>query len=188
MNEPDLRIVDEALIIERTRVDPDAFEEIYNRYKGPMYRMCVRAVGNSDLANDLTASVFLRAFERMDHYQPRPNSTFRAWLFTLGRNVLLDHWRQGNRIITWGDDEPLLVDGDPGPEEIALTHIQLDEVRAVLETLNERHRSIVEFRLSGLTTREIAEALDMTIPALKSAQTRAYATIRSRLNTKGVQQ
>lgn len=185
MNDPDLRLVDDAMIIERTRTDPDAFEQIYLRYKGPIYRMCLRAVGETELAHDLTASIFLRAFDRLDHYQHRPGSTFRSWLFAIGRNIVLDHWRQGTPPIAWGDDMPLLIDDRPGPEEMVLTRIELNEVRDVLQTLNERHRSIVELRLSGLTTREIADVLGITISALKSAQTRAYATIRLRLTPNG---
>lgn len=188
MTDADLRIVDEALMIERARNDPDAFEQIYDRYKGPIYRMCLRAVVDTDLAHDLTASIFLRAFERLHRYQPKPGATFRSWLFAIGRNIVIDHWRQGNQVAIFGDDEPLLIDSDPGPEEIVLTRIELDEVREVLGSLTERHRSIVEFRLSGLTTREIADALGITISALKSAQTRAYANIRTRLAAKGVQQ
>lgn len=187
MTEPDLRIVDETLLVERSRTDPDAFEQMYDRYKGPIYRMCLRAVGETELAHDLTASIFLRAFERLDRYQPRPGATFRSWLFAIGRNIVLDHWRQNRQVALWGDDEPLLTETAPGPEEIALTRIELEEVKAVLETLNERHRSIVEFRLSGLTTREIANALGITISALKSAQSRAYANIRARLANEGDQ-
>lgn len=188
MNDSDLRLVDDNLLVERARNDPDAFEQIYEAHCGPIYRMCLRASGDPDIADDLTASIFLKAFERLDQYTPRTGSTFRSWLFTLARNTVHDHWRRNNRVSTWGDDEPVLIESDPGPEEIALARIELGEVRAVLETLNDRHRTIVEFRLSGLTTREIADALNITISALKSAQTRAYANIRARLIPNGVQQ
>ncbi|MCO5219182.1 MAG: sigma-70 family RNA polymerase sigma factor [Thermomicrobiales bacterium] len=185
MSEPELRIVDEEMLIEHARHDPDAFAVIYERYADPVYRMCLRAAGDPDVADDLTATVFLKAFERLDNYHPRPDSTFRAWLFAVARNALLDYWRRNRRVISWGEEEIVIVDQAPGPEEIALSRISLAEVRTVLATLNNRHRSIVEFRLSGLTTQEIASALDMSIPALKSAQTRAYASIRKHLAPKG---
>ncbi|MCO5225102.1 MAG: hypothetical protein M9953_07185 [Thermomicrobiales bacterium] len=57
-------------------------------------------------------------------------------------------------------------------------------MRAALITLSDRHRSIVELRLSGLATKEIAATLGMSVPALKSAQTRAYTAIRELLNGK----
>lgn len=187
MREPDLRLVDDELLVERARTDVDTFEAIYIRYGAPVYRMCLRACGDPDLADDLTANIFLKAFERLDRYQPRPGSTFRSWLFTIARNTVLDHWRRNNRFISLGDDLPTVFDTDPGPEEIALTRIEIAEVREILSTLNERHRSIIEFRLSGLTTREIAGIMGITISALKSAQSRAYANIRQQLTRTGDQ-
>lgn len=185
MSEPDLRIVNEEMLIEHARHDPDAFAPIYEHYAAPVYRMCLRACGDPDVADDLTATVFLRAFERLDTYRPRHESTFRAWLFAVARNTVLDYWRRNHRTTSWGEEEYIIIDDAPSPEEIALSRITLSEIRIALATLNNRHRSIIEFRLSGLTTQEIASALDMTIPALKSAQTRAYASLRRHLAPKG---
>lgn len=187
MNEPDLRVIDDELLIEWARIDMDAFEAIYFRYSGPVYRMCLRACGDPDTADDLTSIVFLKAFERLDQYRRQPKGTFRAWLFAIVRNALLDHWRRSKRVTNFAEDAPEVSDGDPGPEEITLSRIELAEVRDILSSLTDRHRSIVEFRLSGLTTREISEALGITISAVKSAQTRAYANIRSRLAHQGAQ-
>ena len=186
MPDRDLRLLDDELLVERSKSAPDEFRHIYDLYSGSIYRMCLRACGDPDLADDLTAAIFLKAFERLHQYRYRDGSTFRSWLFKLARNSVHDHWRKNSRISTWGEDEPVLIEDSPGPEEIALSRIELAEVRAILETLNDRHRSIVEYRLSGLNTREIADALGITISALKSAQTRAYANIRARLSTKGV--
>lgn len=76
---------------------------------------------------------------------------------------------------------PEYADDEPGPEDVALTRIEMDEVYLVLEMLPERQRSIVEFRIAGLTTREISDVLGMSISAVKSAQTRAYTQIRTQL-------
>lgn len=185
MTSPELQLVDDALLVEHARSNVEAFEAIYSRYNGPVYRMCLRATGDPDTADDLTSVVFLKAFERLDQYRQRRIGTFRAWLFTIARNSMLDHWRRGKRLTDFADALPDLPDADPGPEDIALTHIEFDSVCAVLAILPERHRSIIEFRIAGLTTREISDALGMSISAVKSAQTRAYANIRSHLLSKG---
>lgn len=187
MTEPSLQVVDDEMLVERARTDVDAFEAIYSRYGSPIYRMCLRACGDPDTADDLTSIVFLKAFERLEQYRQKPAGTFRAWLFTIARNSLLDHWRRNKRLANVSENAAEIVDTEPGPEEIALTRIELAEVGNTLSSLTERHRSIVEFRLSGLTTREISEALGITISAVKSAQTRAYANIRSRLASEGAQ-
>lgn len=184
MTEPE---VDDEVLIERARTDVSAFEAIYTRYSVPVYRMCLRACGDPDTADDLTSVVFLKAFERLDQYRQRPVGTFRAWLFAITRNSILDHWRRGKRLAHMPDIMPELQDPDPGPEDIALSHMELADVSEVLSGLSDRYRSIIEFRLSGLTTREISDALGMSISAVKSAQTRAYANIRSQLQDKGAQ-
>lgn len=96
-----------------------------------------------------------------------------------------DHWRRNNRVHRLFDDRTEITDEDAGPEDIAIHRIQFEDLRSALETLNERQRTIVEFRLSGLTTAEIAQAMGITVTALKSAQTRAYANIRQELEFKG---
>lgn len=177
MTESNLRLVDDDLLVERARSDAAAFAAVYERHMVPVWRMCLRATGDAHQADDLTATVFLKAFERLEMYR---SGSFRSWLYAIALNVVRDEWRKRNRLTTLPEFDAT-IDDAPGPEEIALHRITLEEVREVMATLNDRHRSIVELRLSGLTTPEIAEALNMTITALKSAQKRAYAAIRERV-------
>lgn len=186
VTESNLRLVDadDELEVKRTRTDPEAFGVLYQRYSGPIFRMCLRAVGDADQADDLTAMVFLRAFERLGKYRQQPGGSFRSWLYAIALNIVRDEWRKNNRITNLRDDHPELPDHAPGPEELSVHRLTVDDVRAALITLSDRHRSIVELRLSGLTTKEIAATLGMSLPALKSAQTRAYAAIREQINGK----
>lgn len=184
-DEQNLRLLNEQAMIERALENRANFEPIYVLYSGPVYRLCLRASGDPDLADDLTAKVFLTVLERLHTYSPKPNSTFRSWLFVVAKNTVRDHWRRTNRIHRLFDDRVDIADDDPGPEEIAIHRVELGELRIALDSLNERHRTIIEFRLSGLTSAEIAQAMGITISALKSAQTRAYASIRQQLAHKG---
>lgn len=179
-----LRLLDDQVMVERAQQDRAYFEPIYERYSSAIYRLCLRATGDPDLADDLTAKVFLTVIERIDAYRPRSNSTFRSWLYVVAKNTVRDHWRRTNRIHRLFDHHIDVADDDHGPEELAIHRIQLAELRVALNTLNERHRTIIEFRLSGLTSPEIADAMGITLAALKSAQTRAYANIRTELEPK----
>ncbi len=76
------------------------------------------------------------------------------------------------------DDPP---DHAPGPEEWAVHGDELARLIAVLEQLPHQHRQIIELRLAGLTSAEIASTLSLTRAAVKSAQTRAYARLRDLL-------
>src|SRR5690606_31902242 len=115
------------------------------------------------LANDLTAKIFVRALEKLHQYLPRPGATFRSWLFTIARSVITDHWRRHRPLRLVDERELALVDGDPGPEEVAVHRSEVEELRRVLDALPERQREIVELRLAGLTTNEIAAAMEMTV-------------------------
>ena len=183
--EPQLRLLDEQVMIERAQQDRAHFTPIYELYSAPVYRLCLRATGDPDLSDDLTAKVFLTVLERLHTYSPIRGSSFRSWLFVVARNTVRDHWRRNNRVHRLFDDRKELPDEDIGPEDIAIHRLQLANLRDALETLNERQRTIIEFRLSGLTTAEIAQAMGITDSALKSAQTRAYANIRKELEFKG---
>lgn len=184
-DEPNLRLLDEQVMIERAQQDRAHFTPIYELYSAPVYRLCLRATGDPDLSDDLTAKVFLTVLERLHTYRPERGSSFRSWLFVVARNTVRDHWRRNNRVHRLFDDRKEIPDEDVGPEDIAIHRLQLADLRDALETLNERQRTIVEFRLSGLTTAEIAQAMGITVTALKSAQTRAYANIRQELEFKG---
>lgn len=154
------------------------FAPLYERYATQIYRFCYRQTGNADLANDLTARIFIRALEKLDRYQVRSGATFRSWLFAIARNMVADHWRRGKATWSLEGREHSLIDRDPGPEEVALHRTEMDELRSLLDALPDRQRAIVEFRLAGLTTSEIADALQISIASLKSAQTRAYSRLR----------
>lgn len=175
---------DELAWIEAARRDPVAFAPIYERHATQVYRYCFRQTGDPDLANDLTARIFVRVIEKLHQYRPQPGATFRSWLFTIARSIITDHWRRHRPLQLLDEREMALEDGDPGPEEVAVHRSEVAELRHILGRLPDRQREIVELRLAGLTTAEIAAAMEMTVAGVKSAQTRAYSRIRDLMSTR----
>ncbi len=173
---------DELAWVEAAKHDPVAFAPIYERHATQVYRYCYRQTGDQELANDLTAKIFVRAIEKLHQYRAQPGATFRSWLFTIARSIITDHWRRHRPVRLVEERELSLEDGDPGPEEVAVHRTEVDELRRILERLPDRQREIVELRLAGLTTAEIAAAMEMTVAGVKSAQTRAYSRIRELMN------
>jgi RNA polymerase sigma-70 factor (ECF subfamily) len=158
---------------------PADFAPLYDRYVEPVYRYCFRRVSNPDLAADLTSVIFTRAIEALPRFRPNPNGgTFRSWLFTIARNVVVDAYRAERPTGAMPPDPP---DHDPGPEARAVHNDEFDRLLSVLHQLPEQHRQIIELRLAGLTTAEIAGSLSLSRAAVKSAQTRAYARLRDLL-------
>lgn len=168
-------------IVAAAKSKPEAFAPLYEKYNVPIYRWFYRETGSAESAADLTSQVFVQALQNLERYQPQQSSSFRSWLYTIAQNILRDSWRRYRPM----SEPPDLVDGSPGPEEIAMHRSEMEEFRAALGALPERQREIVELRLNGLSMREIAEIQGSSENAVKTAQTRAFKTLRS-IMTEGV--
>lgn len=136
LKQPDPRMLDDDLMVEHALQDIEAFATIYDRYSTQVYRMCLRAVGDRDLAEDLAAKAFLTVMEKLHQYEPRQGSTFRSWLFVVTRNTVHDYWRRSNRLVPLPDTGWDPPDDAIGPEDLALHRITLHEVRAVLRCIS----------------------------------------------------
>lgn len=170
--------MEDDAIVHRAREDADSFAPLYQRYSTQIYRWMYRETGDPDTAADLTAQVFVQALQSLHRYQKQHATSFRSWLFTIARNLLRDSWRRYRPV----NLPPMeLADHSPGPEDIAVHRTEMDELRAALDVLPERQREIVELRISGLTMREVADIQNTTENAVKTAQTRAFKTLRARL-------
>ena len=158
--------------------DPRAFAPLYDRYSASVYRFCYRKVGDVDLANDLTAQVFVKAIEKIDRYQERPGASFKSWLFAIARNTVTDAWRRQRMTTDVDALIEVLVDDGPSPERWAIEAEGQQWVTSLLAELPESQRTLVELRLAGLSTKELMATLNMSESAIKSAQHRAYRRLR----------
>jgi RNA polymerase sigma-70 factor (ECF subfamily) len=176
-------------LVRRAQTDIQAFAPLYARYAPVVYHYCLRRMSNPDVAADATSVVFVKAISALPKFRPDPRregSTFRSWLFAIAHNVVVDAHRRfrpdrslDSDIATRGDR---YVSSSPGPEDHAIWVDASRVVRDALAHLPERQRRVVELRLAGLSGAEIAGALGMTGSAVKSAQFRAYGTLRTILS------
>ena len=151
--------------------DHDAFGELVLRYERRVLKVVRRFVLDLEQATDLVQESFLRAFERIEQFDPARR--FGPWLFRLAVNLTYDHLRKVRRRGRWslftdvGQDRPL----DPS---IADPRGDIDlsqEVQIVLAEIPEAYRTVLILRdLEGFCTSEVAAITD-----------RSEATIRWRL-------
>lgn len=95
---------DEQLMLAYREGDAGAFEELYRRHKGGLYRFVLRSVRDRALAEELYQEIWMRAIEARGRYEVQ--AKFTTWLYTIAHNRLVDHWRKrGLKLVSLDQDE-----------------------------------------------------------------------------------
>jgi RNA polymerase sigma-70 factor (ECF subfamily) len=166
--------------------DPRHFAPLYEAYVDLVWRYALNRLGDPQRAADATSLTFQRALTALPHFAPQrrdEGTTFRSWLMTIARNVVIDEATR-RRPITPLDDpaaQRWLVDRQRGPEALAIAADERRRVQAALTHLTGTQRQIVELRMIGMKGIEIAGLLGMTESAVKTAYFRAAARLRDLL-------
>ena len=164
----------DGALTERSRFgDADAFAELYHRYLNSVYRFLFRRTGgNVTLAEDLTSQVFLDALDHLPHYRER--GSFAAWLFSIARCRLADHYRKGGMYLL--DEIPDEVFGISDNLE---DHEDMEHLKQLLMSLDEEKRELLQLRFSAeLSFSEIAVVLGKSESAVKMSLYRVLDWLR----------
>lgn len=156
-----------------------ACREWYETYGEPLYSYLRFHVASPDLAEDLTAEVFLRALKSFDRFDPSAGSP-RAWLFRIAQNALRDHLRQMKRrqllpvSATWD-----LESEAPSPEERLLWEEEVAGLLGAMNELPDRDREVIGLCYgSELSITEASEILGLSDTATRTRLWRALGRLR----------
>lgn len=168
-----------AMLVVRARDgDPEAFGQLYDRYVGLVYRYIYYRVGTSTLAEDLTSETFLRALRRLATFTWQ-GKDFGAWLVTIARNLIADHYKSGRYRLEVSTAE--MVDADrveAGPEHTVLGSITTAALFDAVRKLGPEQQECVVLRfIQGLSIAETALAMDKSEGAIKALQYRAVRAL-----------
>lgn len=165
-------------LIEQARQDPRAFGRVYDCYIDPVYRYIYNRVGNSADTEDITAQTFLAALEGIPRY--RDNGYFAAWLFSIARRKLVDHYRINSRLADL--DEAQFVLGDTDLDGNIIQSERRSALQKLIAALPEHEKELIRLRyLAGLNFAEIARLLKRGEAATKKAFYRLIARIQNQL-------
>ena len=186
--DPQLRVREEKFIARARDGDDLAFQEVVNAYQRPVFNLCYRMLGNAQEAEDAAQETFLKAYRNMKRYDP--NRKFLNWILSIASNHCIDRLRRRRlQIISLDEMLPRFENpaSNPGPEE-AMTDLELQEdVREILEQLGSTDKAAVVLRYwYEYSYEEIAEALSLTVPAVKSRLHRARRTLAEQWAPQGV--
>lgn len=135
----------------------DPLEELYQKYKTPIYNYLYRSTLNQHSAEELMQETFLKAFQSIHRF--RGESSLKTWLFTIARNTYLNEQNKKKRKLErLGDSEEF---SDHKDDYSALNEKLL--IQKILLHLPEKMRTMLLLRdQNGLTYKEIAKVLDET--------------------------
>src|SRR5512143_430487 len=174
---PDTR-TDDLLIAELRAGNPDAFGELYRRYRTPLFAFCIRMVGDRDRAGDLLHEVFLKLYRSAASI--REPGALRIWLFRVARNEVLMAFRQRKETVEANGD---LVPDDETPETLLEKREQGEILEHALASLRTAYREILLLREEqGLSYTEIACITGDSESSVKSRLFKARRALASLLN------
>lgn len=180
---------DEALMLRYARGAAAAFDMLYERHRGGVYRYVLRHCGNAHVADEIFQDVWLNVIRTRATYAP--TSRFSAWLYTLAHNRLVDHWR------TTGHVDTVSIDDDDRVSDVvmALPATRADEpenraehrdfaaqLRTALTKIPPLQRDALLLQHeSGLSLLEIATLTGVGVETVKSRLRYAITRLREEL-------
>jgi RNA polymerase sigma-70 factor, ECF subfamily len=191
MSSSPIEIDEEAAIIAQARLgNTSAFNELLRRYERKIFRLALHITQNREDAEDVLQESFLKAYEHLDQFQGQ--SKFYTWIVRIAVNQALMKLRKRKADRSVSLDETIDTGEDNISREIAAwdenpeQKYSRDELNRILTSaidgLAPIYRAVFVLRdIDGLSTEEAAEALDLSVPAVKSRLLRARLQLREKL-------
>lgn len=177
-----------ALVRHAQQGNAEAFGEIYQAYHDTVFRYIYYRVSTRALAEDLTSETFVRALRSIGNFTWRGRD-FGAWLVTIARNLIADHFKSSrHRLeVTTGEMlDPGDVEPDVGGVIVALA--ASEAVREAVQRLIPSQRHCIQLRFfHHLTVAETAAAMGKTVGGIKTLQYRAIRSLNSLLDPETLQ-
>jgi RNA polymerase sigma-70 factor, ECF subfamily len=183
--------VDETTLVAQSRTgDTVAFGELVRRYEAKIFRLAQHVTQNREDAEDVLQETFMKAYEHLDQFQG--NSKFYTWIVRIAVNQALMKLRRRKTDKSVSLDETIDTGEDTIVREIAAwdedpeQRFSREELGGILDTavdsLEPPYRSVFVLRdIEELSTEETADALGLSIPAVKSRLLRARLQLREKL-------
>ncbi len=180
--EPDSVVESAPEVLSRAQAgDGEAFAELYDQYVGLVYRYIYYRVSSVALAEDLTSETFVRALRRLPSFQWQGRD-FGAWLVTIARNLIADHYKSGRYRLEIATDDILLAASSSAttdsPEREVLESLTNATLLEAVKRLGAEQQECIVLRfLQGLSVAETALAMGKNEGAIKALQYRAVRTL-----------
>lgn len=166
-------------LVERAQAgEAEAFGRLYDQYSDTVYRYIYYRVGGKATAEDLTSETFLRALRRISTFTWQGRD-FGAWLVTIARNLVADHFKSSRFRLEVTTGEMLDANEvERSPEDSVLESLSNAALLQAVRRLNPQQQECVTLRfLQGLSVAETARVMGKNEGAIKTLQYRAVRTL-----------
>lgn len=176
---------DEELMVKFKAGDANAFQLLVSRHAASISyfvgRMMPHAIAVED-AEDILQETFFRLWQHRHRWKPK-KSSLSTWLHTISRNLCIDHLRKYQKLDdeTFDDKETGGSDDDQMAARMETMEVT-ERIKTSIAALPERQRTaLILCHYQGLSNREAADVLDISIDALESLLARARRKLKSQL-------
>ncbi len=162
--------------------DAEAFGQLYDHYMSGVFRFIYYRVGSRQLAEDLTSETFVRGLRAIQRFTWQ-GKDFGAWLTTIARNLIADHFKSSrSRLEIISDDVPEGRVMARSTEEEVLSLISNEMLFDAVNSLPSEQRDCILMRfIQGMSIAETAAALKRSEGAVKQLQLRAVRSLAKRV-------
>jgi RNA polymerase sigma-70 factor (ECF subfamily) len=163
--------------VERATSSKERFAELYEEFLPKVYRYVRYRVGDVPVTEDLTSTVFEKALVNFHRYSS-DRASFSTWIFSIARNVIIDHFRARGRhqSLSLEKAEVDVPANEPGPDERLEKKEEHRRLRASLSRLSPQEQELISLKFgSGLNNRQIARTMGLSE---SNVGTRLYRAVR----------
>lgn len=187
-HEDHLPQADDATLMLRYRDgDVRAFEILYQRYKGPLYRYLTRLCRNSEAVNDIYQDVWSKVIASRDRYEVR--AQFNTFLYRIAHNAAIDHFRRSGRTpedraedaAELEDQLPASPDAQP-ESQAAQMEVRASFQRALAQLPAEQRDVFLLYEETGLSLEQIGQVTGVAMETAKSRLRYAVSKLRTALH------
>ncbi len=173
---------DEKLMTSFRAGETSAFDDLYNRHRGPLFRYVKRQCNNHAVAEELYQDVWMKVIHSKKQW--KPGTKFQPWLYRIAHNRIIDHWRAGRENNSKIEDENVIPLDRPWPDAMMLIRECVERLFKLLSGLSEAQRSAFLLKEeAGLSLEQIAEVTGTGRETVKSRL--RYALQRLRIGLEG---
>lgn len=165
--------------------DDDSFVEIIRDYKDGLQIYLCSITGNVHTAEDLTEDTFVKIITKKPRFSGK--STFKTWLYTIGRNVSLDYLRKNSRNVEVSQEELAELKSEERLlEEAYIKEEEKIELHTALKKLPEAYRQALWLTyFEDLSNKEIATVMKKSVHSIETLLYRARKALREELEKEG---